>query len=207
MFYLTRFPNAYNKLATEVRQKFSSEFDIRPGQLLQSCQYLQACIDESLRMSPSIGSCLFREVEKGGALIDGHVIPEGYDVGTGIYSLHHNETYFPQPYNFLPERWMGDSEFAREGRVEIAMSALHPFSYGPRACIGKNLAYIELMAAIALTIWKFDFRSPIDSSSTIGAGNPLWEPGRTNPNEFQLYDHVTCTKHGPMVQFRQRVFD
>lgn len=49
-------------------------------------------------MSPSVGGALWREVESNALVVDGHVFPKGYDVGTSIYSVHHKEEYFPDSY-------------------------------------------------------------------------------------------------------------
>ena len=81
-FYLTSNPKAYDKLAREIRETFSSVDQIRSGSLLRSCNYLAACVNESMRMSPPTPRAPWREVELGGAEIDGELIPEGYDVGT-----------------------------------------------------------------------------------------------------------------------------
>ena len=37
---------------------------------------------------------------------------------------------------------------------------LQPFSFGPRNCIGKNLAYAELRLILARVIWNFDLAMP-----------------------------------------------
>ena len=81
-FYLTRDPEAYTKLVTEIRDAFSCLDDIRSGPSLESCVYLTACIEESMRMSPPTPRAPWREVELGGAEVDGKWIPRGYDVGT-----------------------------------------------------------------------------------------------------------------------------
>ena len=47
--------------------------------------------------------------------------------------MYHTEKYFKRPYEFIPERWLGDPEFDSDRK-----DALQPFSYGPRACIGRK---------------------------------------------------------------------
>ncbi|KAK2758198.1 hypothetical protein FQN54_004042 [Arachnomyces sp. PD_36] len=210
MFYLITNPHVYSKLATEVRSTFTSEDEIQTGEKLRSCRYLRACVDESLRMSPPVGQSLFRDAGPGGAFVDGHYIPAGYGVGTGIYSLHHNPTYFPRPFSFHPERWLVDTSGLDGGstpeQLELAKSAYIPFSMGSRSCIAKSLALNKMQVTIAILIWKFDFKMADGPGGELGAGNPLSsEFGRTNPGEFQLYSHVTSTKKGPVVQFRPRV--
>lgn len=55
-FYLSRNPEAYGKLADEIRTTFSSHSEIHGGPKLAGCRYLRACIEEALRMSPSVSS-------------------------------------------------------------------------------------------------------------------------------------------------------
>ncbi|PWY78303.1 cytochrome P450 [Aspergillus heteromorphus CBS 117.55] len=200
LFYLATCPHAYTQLAHEIRNTFPSPDAIRTGPLLQQCSYLQACIKETLRISPAVAGCPYRRVEKGDTLIvDGNVIPAGCSVGTGIYSIHHNPTYFPRPDAFLPERWLSDD-------LESSSAAYTPFSQGSRACIGRHLAQMELQLALAHLVWSYDFRRPDTTAGEMGAGHRgASGVGRTNPNEFQLYDHIISQKRGPVLQFRPRV--
>jgi cytochrome P450 len=64
-FYLTHNPAVLEKLAQEVRAAFKDVEDIKSSPTLGSCAHLRACIDETLRISPSIGGffatrCLVR---------------------------------------------------------------------------------------------------------------------------------------------------
>ncbi len=95
------------------------------GPELASCRFLHACIDEALRMSPPVGSALFREVvAPGGAVIDGHPVPQGADVGVGIYAIHHSpECYGPDPFVYRPDRWLVDDG---HGSIESARAAFNP---------------------------------------------------------------------------------
>lgn len=37
------------------------------------------------------------------------------------------------------------------------LPAFNPFSLGPRRCLGRNLAYLEMQLVLAHLIWAFDF--------------------------------------------------
>jgi cytochrome P450 len=84
LFYISRHPMAYEKVTKEIRECFASIDEIQLEAKLNSCTYLRACIDETLRMSPAAGSSLWREVQKGGITLNGAYIPEGCDVGVGF---------------------------------------------------------------------------------------------------------------------------
>ncbi|RDL30473.1 Cytochrome P450 [Venustampulla echinocandica] len=205
-FYLMHNPECYQKAAAEVRSVFASHEDVHLGPALNSCVYLRACIDESMRMSPPAAVAPWREVLEGGVTIDGHFIPRGCDVGTSIYAIHHNAAYYPEPFTFSPERWCVEPPAGslKAPSVVLAQSAFNPFSIGPRGCVGKGLANTELMLTMATMLSRFDIKLADGPEGIIGCGNSDAEYGRHRVNEYQLDDHITAAKNGPIVQFRSR---
>ncbi|KAF2724732.1 benzoate 4-monooxygenase cytochrome-like protein P450 [Polychaeton citri CBS 116435] len=201
-FYLTHNPQKLAKLTREIREAFDDVEEIKLGATLSGLSYLRACIDEAMRMSPSVGGILPRQVLPGGTSIDGHIIPEGTVVGVPHYAIHHNAEYYPSPFEFVPERWIAGSEFSTE-QVATAQSAFCPFSVGPRGCIGKGMAYAELTTSLARAVYMFDMQ--LAPGSHVGEGNTTaLEEGRRRASEFQLKDTFTSAKDGPMIQFQQR---
>lgn len=206
LFYLVRHPAALAQATADVRANFTTAEDIHQGPQLNACSYLRACIDEAMRLSPSVGGLLPREVLSGGTVVDGERVPEGIVIGTPHYTIHHNPAYYPEPFAYRPERWIVANE-KREGsseeRVVLAQSAFCPFSIGPRGCIGKGLAYVEMGIALARVLFLYDLRKAqgvVDpGEGKVGAG---W--GRDRVGEFQLVDTFTSLKDGPMVEFRRR---
>jgi cytochrome P450 len=209
LFYLVRHPDALAKVTAEIRSKFDSLEDIHQGPLLNSCTYLRACIDEAMRLSPSVGGLLPREVLPGGMTIDGERVPAGTVVGTPHYAIHHNPAYYPDPFAYRPERWIVADEKAAghggvdEASVARAQSAFCPFSIGPRGCIGKGLAYVEMTITLARVMFLYDVRRAVGVEDP-GEGKKGAEWGREKASEFQLVDTFTSLKNGPMVEFRRR---
>lgn len=204
-FYLTHHPGALERATAEVRSVFDAPNEIIMGQKMHQCVFLRACIEESMRLSPSAASALWREVTDAGADVDGEFVPPGVDVGTCIYSIHHNPAYYPQPFNFRPERWIPKEAELIQSDVDLARSAFNPFSIGPRSCIGKGLAYVELHLVLSHVLWTFDLHRPSGELSQIGEGKPDGPLGRQRVNEFQLFDHLTAAKTGPYLHFKPRV--
>lgn len=202
-FYITRYSRAYSKLINEIRGAFKSVDEIRGGPTLSSCQYLRACIDEALRMTPALPSDLQREVLPGGLMVNGKIIPEKVQIGTSTWSLHYNEEYFKDAYVYRPERWIADDKTGVTAEdVAHALSSWYPFSAGPCNCVGKNLAILELMLATARTLYQMDVRVP--PGSTLGEGSPNLGWGRRNKNQFQFKDAYITLRDGPMVEFKKR---
>lgn len=52
-------------------------------------------------------------------------------ISVPIWSLHHDEEYFPEPERFKPERFLPGA------REKIPGGAYLPFGVGPRMCIGE----------------------------------------------------------------------
>lgn len=210
MFYLSRNPEALKKATDEIRSKFTDVEEIRQGPILNSCTYLRACIDEAMRLSPSVGGIVPREVCAGGATIDGVFVPEGVVVGVPHYAIHHNAAYYPNPFSFVPERWIAGSKLPSSGGLvgetdaAAAQSAFCPFSVGPRGCIGKGLAYVEMSITLARTLWLYDVRRAKAVVDPAEGGKPGAEWGRERTNEMQLVDTFTSWKEGVMVDFKRR---
>lgn len=208
LFYLVRAPHALAKVVAEVRARFPDVEAVRQGAALQGCAYLRACIDEAMRLSPSVGGIVPREVLAGGMTVDGVFVPEGTVVGVPHYAIHHNATYFAEPARFVPERWIAGSKLASgsmvgETDVALAQSAFCPFSVGPRGCIGKGLAYVEMSITLARVLWLYDVRRAVGVLDT-AEGREGAEWGRDRKDEMQLIDTFTSFKEGVMVDFRKK---
>lgn len=103
--------------------------------------YLQAALLETLRLYPSVPI-----VGKSVAAID--VMPSGHEVRprdivfVSIYSMGRMEAIWgPDCREYRPERWL--SEDRRQLR-HVAPNKFMAFNSGPRMCIGKNIAIIQM---------------------------------------------------------------
>ena len=67
------------------------------------------------------------------------------------YTTHRDPAVYPDPERFHPQRWM-DSQNVSQEMKEMFM----PFSKGTRACLGKNLAMIELKIITAIIVKSFE---------------------------------------------------
>jgi cytochrome P450 len=222
LFYLLHNPGTLATLTREIRSTFPSLDAIRSGPTLSGCVYLRACIDETLRLAPPAPSHLPREVLPGGIHVDGQFLPAGTVVGTAPWAIHHNATYFPDAFAFRPERWIptklrGDND--NDDGLSTARAAFCAFSLGPRGCIGKGVAYQEVGLALAHLLWLYDIclgeEGPSGGGVGVGKRTPDgWKgkskklrPERRREDEYQLFDHFTADRDGPMVRFRRRIME
>ncbi|KIK60067.1 hypothetical protein GYMLUDRAFT_618578 [Collybiopsis luxurians FD-317 M1] len=154
-WYLLRNPHMYKRLQAEIDEVvrgYDPEASLS-GDLLASLPYLNAVINESLRLgSPFPG--LPRVVSAGGVVIDNVYIPEGTVVGCNPYAqMRSPENFYPAPWEFKPERWLpeglGPDTITRKG-------ALMSFSYGQFSCLGRPLAVMMMRMILARTVLQYD---------------------------------------------------
>jgi hypothetical protein len=70
--------------------------------------------------------------------INGYIIPARTTISTSSYTLHRNESVFPSPEVWKPERWLEASSEQRAGMMKWFWA----FGSGTRMCIGSNLALL-----------------------------------------------------------------
>ena len=151
LYYILANPQHWTRLVHEVRSHFSSEEEIN-GHSTTPLSFLNAVIHETLRLRPPAPSNLQRVVPEEGIIIDGHYISPGTVVSTPTYGIMHDPRNFSNPDDFMPTRWIPNEK----GEETCNHAAWIPFSYGPRSCIGKPLALIELRLVIARFVYRFD---------------------------------------------------
>jgi cytochrome P450 len=202
IFYLARNQGIQERLAKEVSTTFSTYDEVKAGTKLQSCRYLTAVLYEGLRMAPPIGADLSREVLDGGTTIDGRYFPKGSLIGTAIWSMQYNADYYPEPFQFRPERWMAGEADSTDASVSLAESAFCAFSTGSRGCVGKNMAWLEMRIVLAKLLMTFEFRQ--DPYNNLGGGSLQREWFRRHEDQYQTYDIFVADRKGPLVQLKER---
>lgn len=100
---------------------------------LDALPFLNAVLYETLRLYSPGAAGLPRVVARGGAIVDGYVLPEGIVAHAAAYSVHRHEAVFERPEEWLPERWMGE-------RKRETKDWFWAFASGSRGCIGKDFA-------------------------------------------------------------------
>ncbi|EUC42257.1 hypothetical protein COCMIDRAFT_39642 [Bipolaris oryzae ATCC 44560] len=141
-------------LTEEIRQTFSSEDQITMSSTAP-LSYLHACLQEGLRIYPPTAETPPRVSP--GDFIAGKYVPQGTRISIYQWASYHSARNFVKPSEFKPERWLPpthpyhDPVFNHDNK-----DAFNAFSYGPRNCIGKNLAYAELRLIMTRVLWNFD---------------------------------------------------
>eukprot|EP00112_Aurelia_sp_Birch-Aquarium-sp1_P017611 Seg4099.3 transcript_id=Seg4099.3/GoldUCD/mRNA.D3Y31 product="Cytochrome P450 3A31" protein_id=Seg4099.3/GoldUCD/D3Y31 len=147
-YSLAIYPEIQERVYEEIKGVCSSPDTCTYDEISQNqMPYLDACISETLRMYPPgfIGTRHCNE----SCSINGVEFKKGMAVIVPIYNLHHDETYFPDPESYMPERFLpGNKE-------SIKPFAYLPFGMGPRNCIGMRLALMEMKVVLVRMLQKY----------------------------------------------------
>ncbi|KAE8363758.1 cytochrome P450 [Aspergillus caelatus] len=151
LFYLCKHKDIMDRLSKEIRTTFSKDEEITSPKCFH-LSYLNAVLKESLRLYPPVAASLPRLVPEGGCTIEGHFVPENVTVSTHHYASYHTRANFTFPEQFIPERWLGTDDRFDSDRKDV----VQPFSLGPRDCLGKNLAHMEMRLMLSKLLFNFD---------------------------------------------------
>ncbi|KAG8705238.1 hypothetical protein FRC11_009212, partial [Ceratobasidium sp. 423] len=114
---------------------------------IKNLPYLNACVKEALRIHSTIGTGLPRVVPTGRALaVAGQTFKAGSVISVPSYTTNRSSVWGSDASEFRPERWL-DENAGSLNKYFV------PFSLGPRSCIGRNLAYMDLLL-ISATIFR-----------------------------------------------------
>jgi hypothetical protein len=115
------------------QQRLHEELKKNTSTKLEDLSYLDAVIKEGLRCFPPIPMSLPRYVPTGGRTINEYFIPAGTIVSCQAWSVNRlDESVFPDPDEFKPERWLEVEGFHERNRLFFS------FASGGRGCIGKK---------------------------------------------------------------------
>ncbi|XP_026740685.1 cytochrome P450 6B6-like isoform X2 [Trichoplusia ni] len=131
LFELAKNPEKQAKAIQEVDAYLHRHDNKLEYECVAETSYLQACVDEAMRLYPVAG-VLHREVTEDYVFPSGLKIEKGLRVHLPLYKLHYNPEYFPEPKKYRPERFYGDE------KRNIKSFTYMPFGEGPRICIGDS---------------------------------------------------------------------
>ncbi|KAL8674088.1 MAG: hypothetical protein Q9168_001483 [Polycauliona sp. 1 TL-2023] len=148
-------PRVYHQLQSEIDDAIRQGKTSVPIQEVEARQlpYLQACIQEGLRIHPPLAQLRDRVAPPEGDYIHGYRIPGGTWIGFNSWGTQRDAIYGDDPDIFRPERWLEEDE----SRVkEMKRTCDLVFGYGPTKCLGSNIAGLILNKAI-FEVWSPTF--------------------------------------------------
>ncbi|CAG8948721.1 hypothetical protein HYFRA_00001842, partial [Hymenoscyphus fraxineus] len=154
IIFLLQNPTIYDLLIAEIRETFDNYESITSEKLVR-LEYLNACLQESLRLLPSLNTGLARLSP--GANVDGIWVPKGTHVQTSVFTVSRSERYFHDPLTYAPQRWLTPTHPLHDDRFNNEdLKAMFSFSLGPRGCVGKEMAWMQGRLFFSKLLWSFD---------------------------------------------------
>jgi cytochrome P450 len=162
IYHLYRDPHILEKLRAELEAAgWNGNIPVtyRDGVRLP---FLDAVVQEGLRIHPPIGLALERVVPPSGwQMPDGPFLPGGTKVGMNSYISNRDEAVFgPEDVDaFMPERWMprtDEPEQAWNSRISRMKNLMLTFGHGNRVCTGKSVAMVELIKLVGTFVGRYD---------------------------------------------------
>ncbi|KAI8144336.1 cytochrome P450 [Fennellomyces sp. T-0311] len=150
---LLKHPNALHALREEIDSiKMDEDQKLFRHEQLKDLPYLNAVINETMRLN-GINVRGSERIADKDLVLDGHLfVPKGTILDCVFSNAHINPAYWPEPYKWIPERWLEGSN------IPADTSAFFPFHIGSRNCIGKGFALQEMRLAIANLIKLYEFK-------------------------------------------------
>lgn len=136
---------------SEIRDRVMAELDdVVPSASLPDLPYLRAVVSETLRMHPAVPIVMRRLTAP--LTVGGHRWRPGDIVGIAVPAVHFDQTVWPDPYRFAPERFLSRSPTPFE---------YLPFGGGFRRCPGAAFATYELAVAIGTLMKSVELEMPL----------------------------------------------
>ncbi|KAG3259955.1 CYP3A5-containing [Ictidomys tridecemlineatus] len=149
LYELATHPDVQTKLQQDIDAALPNKAPVTYDTLIQM-EYLDMVVNETLRLY-QIGARIDRICKKD-IEINGVFIRKGTLVMIPIFVLHGDPMYWPEPEDFLPER------FSKKNKDSMDPYVFMPFGNGPRNCIGMRFALMNIKLALARVMQNFSFQ-------------------------------------------------
>ncbi|KAF3480344.1 benzoate 4-monooxygenase [Arthroderma uncinatum] len=156
LYFVVSTPGVLERLQGAIDEAVSPGADIPSFDMVKHVSYLQWVIWETFRVHSAFSLGLPRQIPKGNAPVDicEQTFYPGDVLSVPTYTLHHStDIWGPDAEAFIPERWDPTTRLTTHQK-----DAFMPFGVGPRACIGRNLAEMELKCIVAAVFRNFEFK-------------------------------------------------
>ncbi|KAI4264753.1 MAG: hypothetical protein L6R42_000163 [Xanthoria sp. 1 TBL-2021] len=156
MVNLLSYPHNLQKLYDEFRSADLSRPFPKYSEV-RDLPYLDACVQEGVRMHPPFALPFERVVPEGDVTVLGHYLPSGTVVGGNPYVVNRHKATFGQDAEFWrPERWLNIDDACRKRLDQSILT----FGAGRRVCLGKHIGIFEIKKLIPVLVLNYEASEP-----------------------------------------------
>lgn len=159
-----------------VKRRLAEEIDAGEGD-----PYVTATIQEAMRVRPVLPNAEPRLVKQK-VTVGGVDYPRGVVLVVNAYLVHHDPDIYPDPYAFVPERFL-----EAEGGAPPGTYTWLPFGGGRRRCIGASFAMLEMKVVLQAVLSRCEV-------------DPVGDPERPRRRSITI-----SPSRGARVVLRERV--
>jgi len=138
---------------------------------VKNMKYLKAVFDETMRLYPPV-PLNGRDPIEDDILPSGVFLPAGVRVGYSVYVVGRMSEYWDNPLEFRPERFLEKLP---------KPNAYMPFHYGPRLCLGQNMALMEAKILVCMILQKMVLVGGPEKIVTIPSATWRVQPMKLRP--------------------------
>ncbi|CAO1429463.1 unnamed protein product [Diamesa hyperborea] len=155
LYCLAKNPEKQDKLRQEILTLLPEKDSVLCPEKLKNLPYLRAVMKEGLRMYSPAPSNLRKTGQN--IVLQGYQIPKDVNIGMSLLQIYNNDKYFGNSKDFIPERWLRNVD---EKTCPHSLKLTHsfgylPFGFGPRMCVGKRIAEMEIEVFLARLIRSY----------------------------------------------------
>lgn len=170
LFYVGHHPHVMQKIQQEIDALYEDKEDEELSLTdLRELKYLEATINESMRLTASV-PLFSRTADQDFRVTDDVTIPKHAVLVVYPYFIHRNEKTWHNAQSFDPDRF-----HLQERHVPHSFI---PFSAGHRSCIGQKYAMITMLGLMCGLFRRFNVRSLDRMEDVKGSMNISFRPDR-----------------------------
>ncbi|KAF8758757.1 Cytochrome P450 sterol C22-desaturase [Rhizoctonia solani] len=165
IIYLFQHLADYPEVLAKVREE---QYRVRNGdvtkpltlEMLDEMPYIRAVVKESLRLKPPVTMVPYMAL-KPFPISEDYTVPAGAMIIPSLYPSLHDADIYPDPGNFLPERWLDPESSANQNPRNYMV-----FGAGPHRCIGVEYTMMHLSTVMgtAAVLMDWDHKVTPDSN-------------------------------------------